>query len=664
MSCPAPFPTVTDPKKPASAVIEEKYPASKGEFGTFCPVTYKDDRWLFYAPENLELQVNQRTYRFAGEKEMDIFKKDPSVYMKARDRDNYSNNLTLAPVAVPPPHIFFTGYQGAGVSFFTDVLCKEFKLKKTELKKDFLEIWEAQKKARKAIRIAKKTEELIKKNEEIKAGNLANPEQEPQELLNVENELANDATLDDEEEGYSAVDNDKNIFKKLFSPEIPSIYDASWYDMDAKVATPFFDLMFDTRRVPNVFVFFKVAMKTIIDRHFHIEIIQAQHKELVKISNDKRKQKEDELINKKKMDILDGLRQNLDENLNDGTDLNNSLGTNTGLLNNSGNASKQFPDINKIKLDIEQEEKDEIWNTPDPELPELETLVNQEKEKLLIRYEANVNAIGAMIDTLKEKGFPVIEIFNDLPKENVYKGLLIQLELYLKNRQNLIERQLVNNKVFPEGVPLRRIKELINNSQVYKLSSYGLLSPVNPNKMVIRTDYPLVYRDRIYLFNNEEEKNKFADRPLDYRTGSECPLDAYPIRGRNIIFVIGQMRSGKTTISKMLENSMGYVRISVRRACMDLISTLNDCLLKRELVNLLTTGNSVDDNLVIKVLSRRLSLEDMINKDIVIDGFPYTISQADLLTSMDPSLSPTYVFVCECDNKVVIKRAYEKKMFK
>ena len=94
---------------------------------------------------------------------------------------------------------------------------------------------------------------------------------------------------------------------------------------------------------------------------------------------------------------------------------------------------------------------------------------------------------------------------------------------------------------------LRKVKDLYTNSDVYQQSVYNLLSPVNPHKLCIRTDYPLVYRDRVYLFNKEEEKKDFIEYPLDYRTGLECPKDSYPMRGRSIIFTIGQMCSGKTT---------------------------------------------------------------------------------------------------------------------
>ena len=43
--------------------LEEKYPLSRGPFGLFCPVTYKEDNWLSYAPEANEVKVNQKVYR-------------------------------------------------------------------------------------------------------------------------------------------------------------------------------------------------------------------------------------------------------------------------------------------------------------------------------------------------------------------------------------------------------------------------------------------------------------------------------------------------------------------------------------------------------------------------------------------------------------------------
>ena len=54
---------------PGEVNLEEKYPLSRGPFGLFCPVIYKEDNWLFYAPE-----ANRRKWFFIA------YRSTPSSY--------------------------------------------------------------------------------------------------------------------------------------------------------------------------------------------------------------------------------------------------------------------------------------------------------------------------------------------------------------------------------------------------------------------------------------------------------------------------------------------------------------------------------------------------------------------------------------------------------
>ena len=130
---------------PSEVNLEEKYPLSRGPFGLFCPVIYKEENWLFYAPEANEIQVNQKVYRISGEKEMEKFRNNPAKYL--------GETGSLLPIDVPPPHIMITGYQGSGVTFYTNVLSKQYRLVKREIQNEFMEIWEKQRLERKAKRV-------------------------------------------------------------------------------------------------------------------------------------------------------------------------------------------------------------------------------------------------------------------------------------------------------------------------------------------------------------------------------------------------------------------------------------------------------------------------------------------------------------------------------
>ena len=648
---------------PGEINLEEKYPLSRGPFGLFCPVIYKEENWLFYAPEANEVQVNQKVYRISGEKEMEKFRNNPAKYL--------GENGSLMPIEVPPPHIMITGYQGSGVTFYTNVLSKQYRLVKREIQNEFMDIWEKQRLERKAKRVQKKREELEKQNEEIEQKNAEakkeNPEAEPEPLVNIDEVIKEDAALDEEGEDYNAVDNDKAIFKSLFKPASPTIYDASWNGLEEKISTPFIDLLSESRRVPNVMIVLKVTLKSIMDRLFDMEEIEVKYDKMFKESQAKRKQREEELIKQKKQEKYDELKAQYDEEqANEEAKKEQAEGEEQKAEEGEGEGGEPAPEkmkkpvLEEIVVELTPEEKEDIWNSPDPDLIEKEALIQQEKDKLSQRYEANVAAIQTLVDTLKERGVPVIEINNDTTRENVYTNLLLELNPYINNRRNLIEKQLVYNREFPTPLSLRKVRDLYTNSEVYMPSVYNKLSPIEPSKLCIRTDYPIVYRDRVYLFNSPEEKKVFEEYPLDYRTGLECPKDSYPMKGRTIIFTVGEPCSGKTTLADLMAKYMGYQKMTVDTAILDLIKTLKDCQLLRDIKKSIYEGKSTDDNLIISIIARRITMEDLINENIVIDGFPYTLIQANLLPE---SLQPDLIFVAECPLKKRVERCLAQKGF-
>ena len=229
---------------------------------------------------------------------MEKFRNNPAKYL--------GETGSLLPIDVPPPHIMITGYQGSGVTFYTNVLSKQYRLVKREIQNEFMEIWEKQRLERKAKRVQKKREELEKQNEEIEQKNAEakkeNPDAEPEPLLNIDEVIKEDAALDEEGEEYNAVDNDKAIFKSLFNPLSPTIYDASWNGLEEKISTPFIDLLSESRRVPNVMIVLKVTLKSIMDRLFDMEEIEVKYDKMFKESQAKRKQREEELIKQKKQE--------------------------------------------------------------------------------------------------------------------------------------------------------------------------------------------------------------------------------------------------------------------------------------------------------------------------------------------------------------------------
>lgn len=646
-------------------VPEEKVPLNKGEFGIFCPVTYKEENWLYYCLEEFETQINHRKYRFASEKEMELFKKNPLNYINISETFDSNLEKRLAPVKIPPPHIYIGGYQGSGISTLLNRLVKEFKLKKRELKNEFMKIWDDQRLKRKGIRMNKKREELVKQKEEKdaerKANKEANPDAEPndEEEMNIEEMLNSDAQLDEEDEGFNSVENDKNIFKSLYDPLAASVYDATWYEMNEKISTQFMEFLVDSRKTPNVFLFIKISLKTLLERHLNMKQIKEYHSILEEKSKNKKLEAIEKLKREKREEKYNELKEQFANNAEE-ENKNNEDGENEE--NAEGKQSNQLPDIESIKIELSEEEVKTIMDEPDPELPELQTIIDAERERIVKRYEENTNFLNDFIEQLKAKLIPVIEISNDLNFENVYKNLLFQINPYLKNRENLIEKQLVYYNF--QDLTIRKTKDLYA-SQIYSLGAYKDYSPINPEKLTKSCDYPLIYRDRLYFFNSIEERNLFAEEPLKYRTGREFPLDVSNSCLNNIIYIIGNLQSGKSSVSRILEEK-GFLRITLRKAINLLLdeNNLRNSNLRDEIINTLSSGNSIDDQLAIKILKRRMELSDCTNKNIVIDGFPFTLSQTRSIIDTNDILKPSFVFVCQAPEKILLERAKKQKAFK
>lgn len=628
--------------------ITEKINMPYGEYGKFCPVTYIQDNWLYIGPGEDELTVNHRRYIFAGKNEIDEFRKAPEKYL----------NL-VKPVKIPPPKIMIISPLGGGATTIIKKLACDYKFTEVELKKEFLKIFERNFNERKEKRIQTKRELIIKEREEAKKAKQEENEGKDKNEINNEDEepepdieelLKNDEGLNEENEEFNAIDSNKEIFKSLFKAHLPSIYDGDWFNMLEKVPNQFSELLFDTKRTPDVIVFLKTDLKNIITRNFDEKAIRERHKQLEIESRKKKDEQYQNLIEEKRKENEEKIKEAFNEK-EDPTD-EDKLKFKLDLENN------------KIKeIIIPQEEKDAIYEAVDENLIEIDLMLNDEKEKVIKRYEEDLNFINEFLDIIK-RSVSVIEIDNNKNIELTYKNLYLRLNPYIRQRDNLIEKQLCNfigeNSTVEEpishSITLRRLAEL-EQSHVVINGSMGKLSSVCPEKIIKQVNYPVVYRDKVYYFNDLEERNSFLETPLKYAYCSGFKLDKLYLK-RDIIYVIGTLQTGKTVISDILEKR-GYYHIKVDVIVKDLLEKLDNCELRRELETTLFTGKTIDDNLLIRSITRRLNMSDLVDKNIVFDGIPFTLSQVKNLEQN--GFLPDLVIQMTCNDNDQFKRAFKQQ---
>ena len=623
----------------------EKINMPYGEYGKFCPVTYLKDNWLFQGSGEFETNINHRRYVFATAEDQEEFKKN---YRKYYNSMNY--------VKIPAPKIFIMSPQGGGLTTILDHLKNDFKFTEVELKKRFLELQQKLFLERKEKRVIAKRILLLKEREEAKVAKLLEDPTNKNEIEDepdIEELLKNDEALNEEGEDFNLQEHNKYIFKTLFNSNLPSIYDANWANMSEKVPQPYQEILIETKRCPDIIVVVRTSLNKIIERNFKEKLIVDKHKELEKESKAKKQKQWEDLIVEKRKEKEANLRKEF-EDLQDNVTKEDEIKFNEDL--------EKLKNLTVEELEIPQEEKDAIFDAIDENLIDLNIMIDEEKKKLIKQFEDDTNFINEFIEQIKAR-CPVIETNNDKQLALTFKHLYHNLRPYIHNRNNIIEKQLCNyygeNSTLDEPLnpelKLRKIDELIG-SHVYTLGSVGKNSAINLASINSKLNYPVVYRDKIYVFNNIEERNDFLEMPLKYSQLSDIRLDQWILRN-DIIYIIGSLQTGKTTIAEILA-SKGYYHIKVETIIADLLSRLDDSYLRKEIEDCLLTGKTMHDNLLVRCIHRRVNMWDLVGKNLVFDGIPFTQSQLKDLESI--GLSPTLVIQMECSDKVQFDRAFRR----
>ena len=122
----------------------------------------------------------------------------------------------------------------------------------------------------------------------------------------------------------------------------------------------------------------------------------------------------------------------------------------------------------------------------------------------------------------------------------------------------------------------------------------------------------------------------------------------------NILF-LGAPGSGKGTQSKNIENKFNIPQISTG----DLLraETASESKMGQELKSIMSSGKFVSDDIVLKLVSKKITSGDCKN-GFILDGFPGNLSQATSLDSLlnNLDLSIEYVFLIDVPADLIIKR--------
>jgi len=122
----------------------------------------------------------------------------------------------------------------------------------------------------------------------------------------------------------------------------------------------------------------------------------------------------------------------------------------------------------------------------------------------------------------------------------------------------------------------------------------------------------------------------------------------------NVLF-LGAPGSGKGTQSKKIETEFNIPQISTG----DLLraETASGSEMGEELKKIMSSGKFVSDEIVLGLVSKKISSDDCTN-GFILDGFPRNLSQASSLDTLltDLNVSLEYVFLIDVPTDLIIKR--------
>ncbi|XP_077409567.1 adenylate kinase 9 isoform X2 [Vanacampus margaritifer] len=271
------------------------------------------------------------------------------------------------------------------------------------------------------------------------------------------------------------------------------------------------------------------------------------------------------------------------------------------------------------------------------------------------RYVADSNNMAIVLEVLSELKIPRISINASRKTPVVRRQLLLKVEPLQANRESLFQKC--------QAISYNLAQLLLLYSFKFH-SAFGCLDPVKrynegdliqPVVWPLDSAFPVLFNQYIYFFNSKNNQKTFMLNPLKYLRQSK-PSPMLPVN----MAVVGPPKSGKTSVATMFAQRYGLDLLSIGGVMRRILEEQAQSDLAQQMKQHLNRGLVVPDELAVQCLEKVLMSLLCSTQGYVLDGFPMTMKQAELMQAN--SIIPMLVVEMELDTVEVLKRGLAIKM--
>jgi len=299
-----------------------------------------------------------------------------------------------------------------------------------------------------------------------------------------------------------------------------------------------------------------------------------------------------------------------------------------------------------IEAEMAEEEEEE----EEDEEEETEEEANERiRVELAEKYYAEFDAIGVIQDVFEEFLVPRMDVDASRKARIVQYLIEKNLKRIVENRGSLFDRSQSITSPLAKRMLLQGYKQFSKFGRwcPVQLSEGNVMPPFETSKNPV---FPVIYRQHIYFFSSEENREKFILCPFKY-LHQPAPKPVIPIH----IAVIGPPKCGKTTLSNRFVQEYGVKRLSAGEALRSVTLHQSKTKLAREIEEHLKLGETVPDELVAQAIDISMLDVQCQTRGYVLDGYPVLDRQIQFLTKRN--IIPYKVIEMKVDNRTTFSRA-------